>query len=164
MSADSITLQFVSTADFGSKVIEWFSAGQVAHVDAVLEDGRLLGARSEAIGGAPPGVQIRTANYEDFSVVVRAVLPAPADMVAKFYELTRAEVGKPYDEEGIIAFIFGRDWRDDSAWFCSELVGAMLERCGYFPNPLATPANKLTPSGLLLACSARVPIVMPEAA
>lgn len=158
---DAITLQFVSTSDFGSRVIEWFSAGQVAHVDAVLDDGRLLGARSETIGGAPPGVQIRTPNYEDFSVVVRAVLPAPAEMVSKFYDLTRAEIGKPYDSEGIVAFIFGRDWHDPSAWYCSELIGAMLEGCGYFPSPLATPANKLTPAGLLIACSARTPVVMP---
>lgn len=163
MRADAIVLQFVSTADFGSRVIEWFSAGQVAHVDAVLEDGRLLGARSETIGGASPGVQIRTPNYEDFAIVVRAVLPAPPEMVARFHDLIHAEIGKPYDEEGIIAFIFGRDWRDDSAWFCSELVGAMLERCGYFPSALATPSNKLTPSGLLLACSARVPVQMPVA-
>lgn len=161
---DAITLQFIGATDLSSRVIEWFSQGQVAHVDAVLDDGSLLGARSDLVGGAPAGVQMRSPNYEDFGLVVRAVLPCPEEMANRFYGLIRAEVGKPYDSEGILAFIFGRDWRDPSAWFCSELVGAMLERSGYFPNPLATPSNKLTPAGLLLACSARVPVVMPAAA
>jgi hypothetical protein len=162
---DAITLQFIGASDFSSRVIEWFSQGVVAHVDAVLDDGSLLGARSDLVGGAPAGVQIRTPNYENFGIVVRAVLPAPPEMVAKFYELIRAEVGKPYDTEGLLAnFVAGRDWRDPGSWWCSELHGAKLEACGYFPTPLATPSNKLTPAGLLLACSARVPIYMPVAA
>lgn len=160
----AITLQFVSADDLGSAAIQWFSAGVVSHVDAVLDDGALLGARSDDAGGEPPGVRIRPANYHDFARVVRVVLPAPAAMVDEFYRSIRAELGKPYDHEGIIAFVFGRDWRDPSAWFCSELQGAMLEACGYFANPLATPSNKLTPAGLLLACSARVPVQMPSAA
>jgi hypothetical protein len=159
---DAITLQFVGAGDFGSELIEWFSQGQVSHVDAVMADGSLLGARSDHVGGAPPGVQIRPANYENFERVIRVVMPCPDDMAARFYDLIRAEIGKPYDSEGLLAdFVAGRNWRDPGSWWCSELQGAMLERCGYFASPLATPSNKLTPAGLLLACSARVPVAMP---
>jgi hypothetical protein len=160
MSA-AITLQFIGAADLGSEMIEWFSAGVVSHVDAVMPDGSLLGARSDEVGGKPAGVQIRPANYEPFARVVRVVLPCPEAMADEFYRLIQAEIGKPYDSDAIAAFVFGRNWRDPQAWFCSELQGAMLECCGYFATPLATPANKLTPAGLLLACSARVPVTMP---
>lgn len=159
--ASAVTLQFVGAADLGSEMIEWFSAGVVSHVDAVMPDGSLLGARSDGVGGKPPGVQIRPANYENFARVIRVVLPCPDEMAARFYEFIKDQIGKPYDEEAIIAFVAGRDWRDPSAFFCSELQGLGLERCGYFATPLATPSNKLTPAGLLLACSARVSVNMP---
>lgn len=158
---DAITLQFVGAKGLASDIIEWFSQGVVAHVDAVMDDGSLLGARDDEVGGKPSGVWIRPANYMPFERVVRVVLPAPTIIVERFYGGILAEVGKPYDSEGLIAnFVFGRDWRDPCAWWCSELHGAKLEQCGYFPTPLATPSNKLTPAGLLLACSGRVPVYM----
>lgn len=48
---ESIKLQFVREKDLSSQVIAWFSAGHVSHVDTVLDDGRLLGARSDRVGG-----------------------------------------------------------------------------------------------------------------
>lgn len=152
-----IVLQFLGAEDLPSEAIEWFSQGEVAHVDAVLQDGPqrnwLLGARHDAVGGAPPGVQIRTPGYKTVNRLVRATLNVGDAMADRFYQLIHAEIGKPYDSQGILGFVMGRDWRDPKAWFCSELQGAMLEACGYFPE-LATPSNKLTPAGLLLAVSA----------
>jgi hypothetical protein len=58
----SIKLRFVRGLDFSSRVIAWFSAGHLSHVDAVMPDGSLLGARSDVIKGIPTGVQIR--QYE----------------------------------------------------------------------------------------------------
>lgn len=159
-----IRLQFVGAGDLGSDAIKWFTQGEVSHVDIVLSDGRLLGSRDDIINGIKKGVQIRPPGYANWKIVVPVSLPCPQDMEKNFYQFAMAEIGKPYDEMGIAAFVFGsiigRDWRDDSAWFCSEYVGAMLEKCGYFATPLATPTNKLAPSGLLLACSARVSVVM----
>lgn len=155
-----IKLQFVGATDLGSGAIKWFTQGEVSHVDIVLPDGSLLGSRSDTIDGIPPGVQIRPTGYAVWEKVVGVSLSCPPDMETDFYRFATAEIGKPYDELGILGFVFGRNWRDDKAWFCSEYGGAMLEKCGYFPTPLATPANKLSPSGLLIACSARVPVVM----
>lgn len=159
---NAIILQFVAGPGWESGAIEWFSQGVVSHVDCVLDNGNLLGARSDVVDGVPAGVQIRPGSYVNGEQTVRAVLPAPSEMINRFYELCRAEVGKPYDSSGLIAnFVFGRNWREADSWWCSELQGAMLERCGWFSSPLATPTNKLTPAGLLLACSARVPVEMP---
>ncbi|MDE2469768.1 MAG: hypothetical protein KGL35_13780 [Bradyrhizobium sp.] len=158
---NAIILQFIGSPDLGSQAIEWFSQGQVSHVDCVLEDGSLLGARNDVVMGIPAGVQIRPASYIGNDKAVRAVLPAPTSMIQDFYDYVRAQIGKPYDMEAILAFVAGRNWRNPAAWFCSELQGTMLEQCGYFATPLSTPTNKLTPAGLLLACSARAPVVMP---
>lgn len=149
----AIILQFLGAGDLPSELIEWFTEGNVAHVDAVLPDGKLLGARHDVVGGAPAGVQIRTPGYKKANLIVRASLhTSDADYVA-FVSFLHAQIGKPYDSEGIKGFVAGRDWRDERAWFCSELQAAALEKCGECP-PLYAAANKVTPAGLLLVASA----------
>lgn len=147
-----IVLQFVRGTDAGADLIAWFSHGGYSHVDAVLRDG-LLGARSDRLGGRPPGVQVRAPGYVQGCEVLRVEIECPPAMADTFETFLRAQVGKPYDVEGIAGFIVGRDWRDDSAWFCSELVSAALERCSYFEHALSAPTNKITPADLLLAVS-----------
>ena len=57
----AITLQFVTSRDPESWAIRTFQRGWCSHVDSVMDDGRLLGARSDG------GVQIRPPNYEKFA-------------------------------------------------------------------------------------------------
>ena len=145
-----ITLQFIGGRDLVSEVIEWFSAGSIAHVDAVMPDGELLGARVHPDGAPAAGVQLRKSGYKAIDKRIRVTLEGDADT---FHGLARSQLGKPYDSEAILAFAANRDWRDPSKWFCSELIGWLLEQVHVFP-PLATPSNKLPPEMLLVACSA----------
>jgi hypothetical protein len=148
-----IALQFSTEADPISALIRAFGHGPFSHVDAVLPDG-LLGARADG------GVQIRPVGYAPFSRVLRVELPATPEQAAAASVFLRAPVGKPYDDLAIAAFAADRNWRDDAAWFCSELQSAMLESIGWFPHTLATPANRLTPDDLLLLCSAFTDVVL----
>lgn len=44
-----------------------------------------------------------------------------------------------------------KDWRDESAWFCAELVGYAFEAGGYWnPRKLDWPLKRLSPTDLLL--------------
>jgi len=149
-----IKLQFVRGGGFSSSLIAWFSAGAFSHVDCVLPDGRLLGARSDACGGQPPGVRIRPAGYEAWKQrVVMSMAPKDSASEMKFYSFLNDQLGKPYDRIAIIGFATGRDWRDPQEWFCSELAAAALETAGLLPA-LYTPANKVTPAALALVISA----------
>jgi len=151
-----ITLQFVQGNDWQGQLIEWFSHGaDYCHVDTVMPDGKLLGARSDNVGGAEPGVQLRDPSYVGEAKTLRVDLSVTADQMAKYFSFLSAQLGKPYDMEGILAFISGRDWHQTDSWFCSELVAAGLEACGFFQWPLATSSNKVTPPDLLLAISSR---------
>ena len=141
-----IILQFVSGDDPGSELIKVFSRGWPSHVDAVLEDGTLLGARLD-------GVKIRPPNYEPFAKVERIGLVCPKAEEDAFYAFLHAQIGKPYDKLAIAAFAVQRDWRQEDSWFCSELIARALEVCGFFPEPLADPANEITPRDLLLCVS-----------
>ena len=149
-----IKLQFVLGTGLSSRGIAWFSAGHFSHVDCVLPDGRLLGARSDACGGQPPGVRVRPAGYENWKE--RVVMTVPERGLSdkqRFYDFLAAQIGKPYDSTAIWGFAVGRDWRDPRDWFCSELAAAALEMGGYLPV-LYAPVNKITPAALALAVSA----------
>lgn len=149
----SICLQFVGGNDFPSKLIEWFSAGHYSHVDVVLPTGDLLGAREDKVGGKDPGVQIRPPNYESFHVKTDMTLSCTAKEARDFYRYLNDQVGKPYDKPAILGFVFGRDWRQEDSWFCSELVARALEVSLIMPM-LLLPPNKVTPTALADLCKA----------
>lgn len=151
-----IRLQFVCENALSSEAIAWFSAGHFSHVDAVTSDhdlAALVGARSDFVGGAPSGVELRPYNYATFNRRVIFDIPAKPDQKRKFWSFLDDQIGKPYDHQAIWAFLFNRDWREQDSWICSELQAAALEYAGVLP-PLYLAANKITPVALALALSA----------
>ena len=146
-------LQFVQADDIASKAIEIFERGWPSHVDAVMADGRLLGARSDVVGCAPAGVQIRTPDYAVWTRKLVVEFQTASSEETKWLNFLMAQIGKPYDSTAIAAFAVERDWRAPDSWFCSELQAAALEACGFFPKPLANSVNEITPRDLLLCVS-----------
>jgi uncharacterized protein YycO len=152
-----ITLQFVRGTDLGARLIRWFGGGpSYSHVDIVMPDGELLGARSDTVGDIPPGVRIRPAAYIQSEIFLRVSIPANADQERYFYAFLNEQIGKPYDKVSIFSFLTGRNWRDESAWFCSELAAAALEQAGLLKVP-QLPVNKITPATLLVIVSSVYP-------
>ena len=150
----TIEIRFVCHPGFVGWCMRKFQRGFWAdHVDAVLPDGRMLGAH---IGG----VQILPANYDAgmFSKELRVAFPATADQASKFYKFLLDQEGKRYDFLAIVAFAFNRDWSEPNAWFCDELVAAALAECGIFPRHVAMAFNRLTLLDLLLIASGKVEI------
>ena len=153
-----ISVLFVSGHDAGAHLIEWFGHGPFSHVEGVLPDGRLLGARSDSVGGAPPGVQIRDPAYVQGLKTLRVDLACSDLVTGRAYDWALSQVGKPYDSTAIAGFVVGRDWQQDDAWYCSEYWASSLEKCGFFPYKPAAPANKIDPNDLLLMLSVLTPI------
>jgi hypothetical protein len=156
-----ITLQFIGGEGIGAWLIGWMSAGHLSHVDAVMSDGRLLGARSDrcrtADGKAwiPAGVQIRPATYiGQPRIVVRFDVAATAQQETIFWDFLNKQLRRPYDFEAILGFVFNRDWRETDSWICSELICAAIEKAGIIP-PLYLAANRITPVAAALALSMR---------
>ena len=159
-----IGAQFVLARGWSSTLIQVGGGGTktlgFSHVDIVIPphyltptDGveinksALLGARSDSIGGKPPGVQIRPWDYGK-STWIRQVymeLEATPAQEAAFFAYARSQIGKPYDKLAIVAFFIARNWRDEDAWFCDELLLACTEQCGRCPE-LYLPVNKFNPT------------------
>ena len=153
IEAMAIRLQFVREPHFTSRIIAWFGAWHFSHVDAVLPNGRLLGARADAAGGKPPGVHVRPVGYHAFDRCSIMEVPATWRQSQDFYEFLYDQVGKPYDHKAIWGFIINRNWRDPGSWFCSELMAAAGERSLILPT-LSMVANKITPVSCTLVFSA----------
>src|ERR1700744_5639048 len=96
----AIPLQFCEGSGLESAMIKWFGHGKFSHVDCVLPDGRLLGARSDVIQGIPAGVQIRPADYIHNEVLELVNIPCPDEDVPLFYEWLHKQVGKKYNKLG----------------------------------------------------------------
>lgn len=147
-----IRLQFVLGSGLSSALISWFGAGHFSHVDCVLPDNSLLGARSDQIGLIPPGVQIRPPAYETWKKQVVFSIPATEFQEDAFYRFLRAQLGKPYDKTAILGFVVGRNWRNSDKWFCSELQAAAGEIAGLWPS-LYAPSSKIMPGTLATVVS-----------
>lgn len=123
-----ITLQFVTERSLGSWLIRYFNWVDVSHVDLVLPSGELLGARTDH----HPGVQIRPAGYAKFTRIVQIDFDFTPAQTDGYLAWVKTQIGKPYDSIGIEEFFVHsrRDWRDPSAWFCSELQARASEIAG----------------------------------
>lgn len=139
-----LTLRFVQGKGFFSQCIAVFSAGHLTHVDVKMPDGMLLGARSDNVGGGD-GVLERPDPYEAVAKIVYFQIWATPAQEALFYAFLKGQLGKAYDKLAIFAFAIDRNWRDDDAWYCSELVSAALEEAGILTKLLYLHTNKITP-------------------
>lgn len=149
----TVRLQFVCEDAISSRLIALVGAGEFSHVDALLDDGTLLGARHDSVGSKPAGVNIRPANYARFTKRAIFNLVVPMAHERLFVAFLTKQIGKPYDMAAIWGFVTGRNWRAQDSWICSELQAAALEASGISP-PLYLACNKISPVALALTVSA----------
>jgi uncharacterized protein YycO len=133
-----ITLQFSTGAGPASWLVRRFTWSPYSHVDLVLPDGRLLGARGDG------GVAIR--EPELFLTVTRFTVDAPECVIDAALE----QLGKPYDWSAIAGIVTRRNWQQPDRWFCSELVAWAFESAGR-PLLRAQGTHRITPRDLLLS-------------
>ncbi len=157
-----IKLQFSRSTELVSLLIAKACRSDFSHVDAVLEDGSLLGAsdspKAPVIKGNPRGVAIRPPDYQPFAIRRMAHIYVPVRVEMRFYAILHSQLGEPFDNSAMHAVFSGRpntgrDWKDESAWFCSELKAWSLEEAGAFDVPPIISKDRVTPPDLLLMIS-----------
>jgi hypothetical protein len=154
-----INAQFVLARGASSSLILFAGGGTTSlgfsHVDVILPDGTLFGARTDHPVNGKTGVQRRPPGYGAREWIRREVfsLKSTPAQEKKGYDFLLAQEGKPYDKLAIVAFFTTRDWREDDSWFCDELYLRFLEVAGVCP-PLYLPANRMNPTGAAVVASA----------
>lgn len=134
---------------FTSGLIEYFG-DEFSHVATLVpsDPAHVLDARSDVIAGIPAGVQIRPRGYLLAERPVWMALPCTAAELEGIEAGLRSQQGKPYDKVAILDFALGRvrdrNFRDESAWFCSELHVWALERAARLARMVIAP-NRIPP-------------------
>jgi hypothetical protein len=133
--------QFVLGHGLSSQAIAWWGQayGGWSHVDLLLPDGTCLGARSDAVGGKPPGVQIRPHAYEAWKRRTVLSLPCTAEQAAAGETFARDQVGMGYDKDDILGLILGIPLMQAGHWICSALQLAVAEAAPVIPPMHVTP-------------------------
>lgn len=157
-----IKLQFSRSTELVSLLIAKACRSQFSHVDAVLENGNLLGAsdspNAPVIAGNPRGVAIRPPNYQPFAIRRIAHVYVTARVEVRFHEALYSQLGEPFDASAMHAVFSGkpdngRNWKDEKAWFCSELKAWAFEASGAFDVPPLISKDRVTPPDLMLMIS-----------
>lgn len=138
-----IKLRFIEGTGPISRAIEFWTWSSWSHVDVMTPDG-WLGAR--LIGG----VQVRPWDYvTSYGKAEIWGISLDAETEARIMTYLYAQVGKPYDFGAIAGMLVRRDWKNDSKWFCSELVIASFAACGvYLLN--TSMMNRISPRDLYM--------------
>jgi hypothetical protein len=142
-AAVDITLQFSTSKGWASALIRWETWSKYSHVDLVMPDGRLLGARLDG------GVQIREMNYADFTKIKRMVASVTNSQGIMLYALAHKQLGLPYQKKSILGFAIRKDGASTGSWFCSELIAWLFDKIGH---PLTfKPVNRVSPEDLIVS-------------
>ena len=94
------------------RLATWGEFSHVAQLDGpkVIESVFRDGVREDSLANA-------TARASRWAIV-EYPHRNPAAMIAA----ARSQIGKPYDKTGALGLGLHRDWQQDDAWWCSELV------------------------------------------
>ena len=119
-------LIFVREPSLYGRVITFVDGGPWTHVgiidgDEVIEAVINVGVRIrrlESLIRDRPIYQIVEITFPDLEKETEAI------------HWARSQKGKPYDTWGVWGIGFGRNWEDDSKWFCSELACETLLKAG----------------------------------
>ena len=151
--------QFSTSTALASRAIRILTCSQFSHVDLVLPEGLLGASGPDRSINDPGGVIIRPNPawpYLEPPKIARVVCrQTVADGTIAF---AHSQINKPFDNKALYAFLrdragiprTGRNWRDPSKWFCSELHVRALEVGGLFPYELIQPKDVISPQALLL--------------
>lgn len=124
----------------GSAIIRAGTWSDWSHVEAVIDNQRLLGA------AWPAGVAYVDMAHRLSLASHAAIMTFPCNRDAAFAFMT-GQIGTHYDLAGAIGLGLHRDWQKPDAWFCSELVAAALRAGGFEPYE-ADMMRRITPQDL----------------
>jgi hypothetical protein len=134
--------------DLTSKPIAWFGNGPdgYSHCASVLADGRYLDARSDTLGGVPPGIHIRDPATEAWVRKRRCTLSVDQATYDAWEANLRAKISDKYAKGDIIGFLVDRMLHRVGTYDCSALVVDALQHVKRVPFPLWLPAHRITPN------------------
>lgn len=110
-----IKLRFAANNTFSSWIVRFLTRSKYSHVDYIFDDGSAYSSLPKT------GVNV---NDDKNDITVYCEIDVKSKEKLEWFLLEQK--GKPYDWKAIIALPFFRNWQEDDAWFCSELISAAI--------------------------------------
>lgn len=79
---------------------------------------------------APGGVRVSPLKEAIGRASDYVIVELPARNAAAIIAAARSQVGKPYDWTAVAGLGLHREWQEDDAWFCSELIAWAADKAG----------------------------------
>jgi hypothetical protein len=148
----SIQLNFVCGTSIASAAISWFGFGPkgFSHVDAIMPDGMMLGARATRIGSVPAGVQLRKPGYLKWERQAVVTIPSTPQQEEAWQKWLMSKINSPYDEKAILGFLLDQSWSTPGDYICSALQTGALKEIGVLKRPTPVRDSQITPDSLFL--------------
>ncbi len=119
----TISLLFSNSRDPLSAAIRAFTWSRWSHVSLI--DGYCV---IEAL--APDGVVVNDTEVALLRAREFELVELPCRNPEAVRAAAASQVGKPYDYTALLGLGLHRNWQDEDAWFCSELVAWAFEQAG----------------------------------
>lgn len=146
----TVRLLFSTTGNPFSALIRAATWSRWSHVSIINDDDMVIEAA--ALHGVRRVSFVDAINRAADAALVELPSPDPAAVIAA----AASQIGKPYDYTAIVGLGLHRDWQEDDAWFCSELVAWSFAQAG---EPLfrADVLRRVTPQHLWMLAPAPPP-------
>jgi len=119
-----ITIVFTRRRHIGSVVLRAWMYSRFSH--CALYDPNT----HTVIEASVHGVQERPFDQMVGEATHHEVIRIPCRDPQQVLAVAREQIGKPYDWRGVLGFWFRRNWQDERAFLCSELVAWALQKAG----------------------------------
>lgn len=136
----TVRLLFSNNAGLFSRLVRLATWSRWSHVAIIDGDTVIEATARRGVHRTPLATALAAAKE---SVVVHIAADDPAAVIAA----AANELGTRYDYTAVIGLGLRRNWQDDDAWFCSELVAHCFDEAG---SPLFRPdsVRRVTPQHL----------------
>lgn len=154
MRSASITVGLAKGKGFASWWIRWLAKGNWAHCIALVLPGgtHVIDARSDEIGGVPPGVQIRAISYLKGEKCLWLKIPCTPEQAKAAQDAAESIIGDKYDVEGIVDFATNqvdKSWKKAKQFFCSAAGAWILWKAGILNAHVLVPFTDIDPGDVL---------------
>lgn len=145
---DHVKILFCTSQKIGAVAIRAVTWSSFSHV-AIIDGDEVIEATWPAVRVAPLAEVIAAHS-------AHAIVELPCRDPQAVIAAAASQIGKPYDYTAILGLGLRRDWQEEDAWFCSELVAWAFQHAG---EPLfrAECLRRVTPQHLWMLAPAPPP-------
>ena len=118
----ALTLLFSSNSGPWSAIIRSATWSRWSHV-AIVSGFHVIEAVTSGVRRRPTMAAIHAARDASF-------VDLPCADPQSIVDAAESQIGKPYDWTALLGIGLHRNWQDDDAWFCSELVAWSFAAAG----------------------------------